>query len=172
MNEESSQFEQYCSAYYDKHGLYNDGFPCPSDKYCCQNNEGMKYCCLKNSQPVKSLVGNPQTAFNLYTTLSNSIKYNKLNDDPSQNSYMPRQKQANPADDLTSQVFSNSTSLFISKWVVYPIIAKIQQGPKFDPPPHPSGDFLQNQKPTNYRWYGTQSSIHFWTLFLSCFSMT
>jgi hypothetical protein len=43
MNEEKGQLEQYCSPYYDKHGLYNDGFPCPSEKYCCQTNEGAKY---------------------------------------------------------------------------------------------------------------------------------
>ena len=37
--------ERYCSSYYDKHGLYNDGFPCPADKYCCQNDDGTKKCC-------------------------------------------------------------------------------------------------------------------------------
>ena len=42
--------EQYCSAYYDKHGSYNDGFPCPNDKYCCQNKDGgLKFCCSLTS---------------------------------------------------------------------------------------------------------------------------
>ena len=38
--------ERYCSSYYDKHGLYNDGFPCPGNKYCCQAPDGgSKMCC-------------------------------------------------------------------------------------------------------------------------------
>ena len=38
--------ERYCSSYYDKHGLYNDGFPCPANKYCCQSTDGgSKMCC-------------------------------------------------------------------------------------------------------------------------------
>ena len=39
--------ERYCSSYYDKHGLYNDGFPCPANKYCCQSPDGggSKMCC-------------------------------------------------------------------------------------------------------------------------------
>jgi hypothetical protein len=41
--------ERYCSSYYDKHGLYNDGFPCPDDKYCCQAQDGSKSCCDLNS---------------------------------------------------------------------------------------------------------------------------
>lgn len=42
--------ERYCSSYYDKHGLYNDGFPCPQDKYCCTNDDdGHKMCCLLSS---------------------------------------------------------------------------------------------------------------------------
>jgi hypothetical protein len=38
--------ERYCSSYFDKDGLYNDGFPCPVDKYCCQTPQGVKMCCL------------------------------------------------------------------------------------------------------------------------------
>jgi hypothetical protein len=40
--------EQYCSAYYDKHGSYNDGFPCPNDTYCCIKKDGLKDCCPLN----------------------------------------------------------------------------------------------------------------------------
>ena len=47
--------ERYCSSYYDRHGLYNDGFPCPSDKYCCQNEDGTKACCPITKQPNDSL---------------------------------------------------------------------------------------------------------------------
>jgi hypothetical protein len=42
-----SSIESYCSSYYDKNGLYNDGFPCPIDKYCCQSSDGTKSCCKK-----------------------------------------------------------------------------------------------------------------------------
>ena len=40
-----ANLERYCSSYYDRHGLYNDGFPCPTDKYCCQSADGAKMCC-------------------------------------------------------------------------------------------------------------------------------
>ncbi|RNA43021.1 hypothetical protein BpHYR1_008534 [Brachionus plicatilis] len=43
--EDPGNYERYCSSYYDKHGLYNDGFPCPADKYCCQSADGIKMCC-------------------------------------------------------------------------------------------------------------------------------
>ncbi len=53
MNEPDT-IEQYCSAYLDKYGSYNDGFPCPTDTYCCQNKDGLKHCCslnnIKNNQ--------------------------------------------------------------------------------------------------------------------------
>ena len=42
--------ERYCSSYYDRHGLYNDGFPCPTDKYCCENADGNKKCCVISRQ--------------------------------------------------------------------------------------------------------------------------
>ena len=37
--------ERYCSSYYDRHGLYNDGFPCPGKTYCCEKDDGHKMCC-------------------------------------------------------------------------------------------------------------------------------
>lgn len=40
--------ERYCSSFYDRNGLYNDGFPCPKNKYCCQNQEGNKICCSES----------------------------------------------------------------------------------------------------------------------------
>ena len=64
--------EQYCSAYYDKHGSYNDGFPCPSDKFCCQNKEGLKYCCSAVSSSASSL------SSSLSPILINNIQRNKL----------------------------------------------------------------------------------------------
>lgn len=45
MSDPGANQEKYCSSYYDKHGLYNDGFPCPVDKYCCQSADGNKMCC-------------------------------------------------------------------------------------------------------------------------------
>ena len=50
MGEPGSTQERYCISYYDKHGLYNDGFPCPEDKYCCQIADGSKLCCDVNAQ--------------------------------------------------------------------------------------------------------------------------
>lgn len=47
-----TNLERYCSSYYDRHGLYNDGFPCPADKYCCQLDDGTKMCCSVASLPV------------------------------------------------------------------------------------------------------------------------
>ena len=49
----SDPMERYCSSYYDKHGLYNDGFPCPADKYCCQTDDGTKMCCAITGEPAK-----------------------------------------------------------------------------------------------------------------------
>ena len=46
--------ERYCSSYYDKHGLYNDGFPCPADKYCCQGDDGAKMCCAIGGAGLKA----------------------------------------------------------------------------------------------------------------------
>jgi hypothetical protein len=37
--------EHYCSSYYDRNGLYNDGFPCPGHTYCCDKEDGQKMCC-------------------------------------------------------------------------------------------------------------------------------
>jgi hypothetical protein len=45
-----SEQEQYCSSYYDKFGLYNDGFPCPDGTHCCKpNDDGIKICCPNNN---------------------------------------------------------------------------------------------------------------------------
>lgn len=49
----SDPMERYCSSYYDKHGLYNDGFPCPADKYCCQTDDGTKMCCAIGEPAAK-----------------------------------------------------------------------------------------------------------------------
>jgi hypothetical protein len=48
MND-AAAMERYCSSYYDRFGLYNDGFPCPDDKYCCENADGYKKCCSINT---------------------------------------------------------------------------------------------------------------------------
>ena len=45
--------ERYCSSFYDRNGLYNDGFPCPENKYCCQNQEGNKICCSKSIHSIE-----------------------------------------------------------------------------------------------------------------------
>ena len=49
----SDPMERYCSSYYDTHGLYNDGFPCPADKYCCQTDDGTKMCCAIGEPAAK-----------------------------------------------------------------------------------------------------------------------
>ena len=50
---ELSSTESYCISYYDKNGLYNDGFPCPIDKYCCQSSDGTKLCCKKKNSTTR-----------------------------------------------------------------------------------------------------------------------
>lgn len=45
----ASAMERYCSSYYDRHGLYNDGFPCPGQTYCCEKDDGHKMCCSEDS---------------------------------------------------------------------------------------------------------------------------
>jgi hypothetical protein len=41
--------ERYCSSYLDRNGLYNDGFPCPGQTYCCEKEDGTKMCCQEVS---------------------------------------------------------------------------------------------------------------------------
>ena len=104
MTDPGTSQERYCSSYYDKHGLYNDGFPCPNDKYCCQTSEGTKMCCplnqlqsnlnsklFQNSKFYHSSVS-PQSSSSssyLLTTLSNNfvVDYNKRINHLNNNNY-------------------------------------------------------------------------------------
>jgi len=75
MNGDPNTLERYCSSYYDKQGLYNDGFPCPADKYCCQNADGMKMCCsLNENKPSTSVAVEllKTTSSNILSTISNN----------------------------------------------------------------------------------------------------
>lgn len=88
MNDPSTM-ERYCSSYYDKHGLYNDGFPCPADKYCCQKEDGMKMCCSIEQQQQ------PNDSDNLdYEEETNRrVKSNKPNKSSSSSSHQFHIKQ-------------------------------------------------------------------------------
>lgn len=70
MSDPGANQERYCSSYYDKHGLYNDGFPCPADKYCCQTADGTKMCCPLNQNLDKE---NLYSNDNYFNKLSNNI---------------------------------------------------------------------------------------------------
>lgn len=88
--------ERYCSSYYDKHGLYNDGFPCPANNYCClsKDGSGSKMCCaiqVKETANVNDNLLSPSKPPPLnhhknsfYTTISNLnnlfIERQKLHD--------------------------------------------------------------------------------------------
>jgi len=75
MNSDPDTLERYCSSYYDKQGLYNDGFPCPADKYCCQNADGMKMCCSLNENKSSTRAAVEllrTTSSNILSTISNN----------------------------------------------------------------------------------------------------
>jgi hypothetical protein len=64
--------ERYCSSYYDKHGLYNDGFPCPANKYCCQAHDGgSKMCCSVQENVAET---------NKNANINDSADYSSSND--------------------------------------------------------------------------------------------
>ena len=83
MNDQSDTIEQYCSPYYDKYGSYNDGFPCPSDKYCCQNKDGLKYCCSLNNIKNQQFSSPSST---IITKLNNQQKFLKTTPSQQQSS--------------------------------------------------------------------------------------
>lgn len=102
--------ERYCSSYYDKHGLYNDGFPCPMDKYCCQTSDGTKMCCslsdMSNSKQTKP----PQTTHSfIISTISNKI----LNKESYLDSFINRNSnhKYNSISDSSSSILNSSFSL-------------------------------------------------------------
>ena len=76
--------ERYCSSYYDRFGLYNDGFPCPSDKYCCQNMDGTKMCCViskkqsSSSEITSNLFRKMQSTSSPQTVVNPSTLLNKF----------------------------------------------------------------------------------------------
>ncbi|CAF0766270.1 unnamed protein product [Brachionus calyciflorus] len=65
--------ERYCSSYYDRHGLYNDGFPCPTDKYCCQTPEGAKMCCSISTPNSFAKAQSSTQSSILLSTISNEF---------------------------------------------------------------------------------------------------
>lgn len=71
--------ERYCSSYYDKHGLYNDGFPCPINKYCCQTPDGgSKMCCSMQKSSVAGVATETENNSNDYSR-DNEISSKKEN---------------------------------------------------------------------------------------------
>jgi hypothetical protein len=113
--EPSSSLEQYCSPYYDKKGLYNDGFPCPSDKYCCQNADGSKYCCV---QPHRANENRPQQPNEnkkfpfFYTPSTTKFSKSSLNE-------QPRLNQQNTATEPSTQFASASNQFSASLPLIF-----------------------------------------------------
>ncbi len=73
--------ERYCSSYVDRNGLYNDGFPCPGQTYCCEKDDGMKMCCQEVSADtiVEHVTKQAYTSpilSQLVTTKSNEFYHN------------------------------------------------------------------------------------------------
>lgn len=68
--EDPGNYEGYCSSYYDKHGLYNDGFPCPTGKYCCRSTDGIKMCC-SFKQNDESFMQSSSKSSIIFSTISN-----------------------------------------------------------------------------------------------------
>ena len=130
MSDSGSTQERYCSSYYDKHGLYNDGFPCPEDKYCCQTSDGSKMCCDINSvnnNNKNEEIENSKKDLKEESTYSKksekfSAKSNKFldnlsnhrqNNNQQQNSHMlstqaPPSLNLLPLDNLNSNINSNN----------------------------------------------------------------
>lgn len=82
-----ASLERYCSSYYDRHGLYNDGFPCPTDKYCCQNTDGTKMCCSLNTLDRKLNNKHSNTLPSQTVSPLHSTLFNKLNKSPLDSSF-------------------------------------------------------------------------------------
>jgi hypothetical protein len=108
MGDSSSNQERYCSSYYDKHGLYNDGFPCPDDKYCCQTPDGSKACCDANSTNNAEDNGgeaeqnlSEETVFQKPNYIDKNAVYNRKND--ANNIYSNRFDKKN---DIESHILS------------------------------------------------------------------
>jgi hypothetical protein len=104
-----ANLERYCSSYYDRHGLYNDGFPCPTDKYCCQSADGAKMCCsLSNDLLFKQKLTTSSSAPISYyqQTVQQSTLLNKLN----------KHKLSSPLDVSSSSSSTTINSLTISSY--------------------------------------------------------
>ena len=103
MSDPGGSMEKYCSAFYDKHGLYNDGFPCPSDKYCCQSSDGNKMCCPINADNNNFYIKAPPTT----SSYSPSTKQFALNSHPNLKIASPNSEPA--------AVSANRSSFLIPK---------------------------------------------------------
>lgn len=107
--------ERYCSSYYDRHGLYNDGFPCPEGKYCCQNEQdGTKSCCDIVKQTVKTHrpSGNRHLTATTKTILNTISTPHRLNSD-----YDTAVNSASNSDQQSIHLFNSSAlaPLFLAK---------------------------------------------------------
>ena len=94
--EDPGNYERYCSSYYDKHGLYNDGFPCPADKYCCQSSDGIKMCCSLKQNANLNIHSSSKSSI-IFSTISNAF-INR------QKSYLADQNQITTQSNLYSLI--------------------------------------------------------------------
>jgi hypothetical protein len=115
---DSGSIERYCSSYYDKHGLYNDGFPCPNDKYCCQTSDGAKMCCEINI-PTKAIKSN---RFIEKTTKSNIMLNTILNNDHEFNSNNNNNRINSFSNNIVSHLGTGSTNILYSTSSTLPIL--------------------------------------------------
>jgi hypothetical protein len=112
-----SSIERYCSSYYDKHGLYNDGFPCPNDKYCCQTSDGAKMCCDLNfftttiSKSNRLIEKSTKSNLILNTILNNGNEFNSNNKFNKINSFTENNLISNLDTGSSSILFNSSSSI-------------------------------------------------------------
>lgn len=81
--------ERYCSSYLDRHGLYNDGFPCPGQTHCCEKSDGTKMCCPDMSEnrvehivkqaPTSTLISQMITTKSKFYQDLESLTFNNVN---------------------------------------------------------------------------------------------
>jgi hypothetical protein len=110
--------ERYCSSYYDKHGLYNDGFPCPNDKYCCQTSDGTKMCCEINVTTSSK----PNRFHEKTSTKSNVILNTLLKNENGFNSNSNINKIGSLSDNMIRNLGTDSSSILYTASSTLPLI--------------------------------------------------
>ena len=102
-----SDLERYCSSYYDKHGLYNDGFPCPEDTYCCQSSaDQTKMCCSLSSLSTQTLTISSSTT----RLIKQMLNHQKSSHNSSISSYSSKPAINNPQSERSHLILNGRNS--------------------------------------------------------------